>query len=30
LTALTHGAIPTWAVWALVALALLVAYGVIS
>lgn len=29
LTAITHGAIPDWAVWALVAFALAVAYGVI-
>jgi hypothetical protein len=29
LSSLTHGAIPDWAVWALVAFAILVAYGVI-
>jgi hypothetical protein len=30
LSALTHGAIPIWALWALVLLAIAVAYGVIS
>jgi uncharacterized OB-fold protein len=30
LSALTHGGIPTWAVWAMVLLAVAVAYGVIS
>lgn len=30
LSSLTHGGIPTWAIWALVVLAVLVAYGIIS
>ena len=30
LSALTHGGIPTWAVWALVAFAVLFIYGVIQ
>jgi uncharacterized protein (DUF983 family) len=30
LSSLTHGGIPTWALWGLVVLAALVAYGVIS
>ena len=30
LSSLTHGAIPTWALWALVILAVLVVYGVVS
>jgi hypothetical protein len=29
-SALTHGAIPTWAIWALVIFAVLVVYGVIT